>query len=96
MPQDTHAEMLIKSPDELQRLVMEELQEYLSHCEKEAAKAGYAVLGDFRVGDDDGKEPLLRIRFICEPGKAARVMSVDGLEDGSTTLSEDQRPVLLH
>ena len=86
MLQDPGTRNLIDSADEFQRRVLEELSEHVHRCEKEAAETARVVLGDFRVGDDDGDEPLLRILFICTPGQEARVVSVDGLDASATEL----------
>jgi hypothetical protein len=78
MLQDPGTRNLIDSADEFQRRVLEELSEHVHRCEKEAAETKQAVLGDFMVGNDDEEDkPLLRIRFLCEPGQEARVISVD-------------------
>jgi len=90
MPHDPGTRSLIDSADEFQRRVLEELREHVRRCEKEAAETKQAVLGDFTVGDDEEEdEPILRIRFLCEPGEDARVLSVDdstGREWRSATL----------
>jgi hypothetical protein len=76
MRQNTGTETLIDSADEFERRVLEELCEYVRRCEKEAAETGRAVLGDFKVGDDED-EPILRIQFLCEPDQEAQVLSVE-------------------
>jgi hypothetical protein len=77
MLQDVSTKDLIDSTDELQRRVLEEFGEHIRRCEEEAAETGRAVRGDFMVGDDEGDEPILRVRFLCEPRKEARVLSVE-------------------
>ena len=89
MAQDLDVGMLLDSADDFQRRVLDELLEHLQRCEKEAAESGDAVLGEFMFGDHDRDAPLLRIRFICEPGEAARVIGVDGPQDIPTP-SEDE------
>jgi len=84
MLQDPGTRNLIDSADEFQRRVLEELSEHVRCCEREAAETERPVLGDFMVGADNGDEPILRIQFICEPGKEARVLSIDGQGDSST------------
>jgi hypothetical protein len=94
MLQDPGTRNLIDSADDFQRRVLEELTKHVRCCEKEAAETGLTVMGDFIVGDDEGDEPILRIRFICEPGKEVRVISVDGQRDNST--GDDWPPATLH
>lgn len=86
--QDLGSRDLIDSADEFQQRVLEELSEHVRRCQKEAAETKQAVLGDFKVGDDE-EEPILRIQFLCEPGQEAQVISVEssaGCEWTSTTL----------
>ncbi len=90
MRQDRDSEMLVDSLEEFRILVLVAFRKKLRVAEEEAAQAGEAVLGEFSVGAEQLPEPLLRIRYICEPGEAARVMRVDGPKDCSALFLEHQ------
>jgi hypothetical protein len=96
MPQNLDVGMLLDSVDDFQRRVLDELLDHLHRCEREAAESGSAVLGEFMFGDHDKDEPLLRVRFICEPGEAARVIGVDSPEEIPTSSNDAPPPGALH
>ncbi len=70
-------ETLIESSGAFQLRMLEALGSHVRQCAAQADATGRAVVGDFTVGDEDRSEPLLRIRFVCEPGGESRVISVD-------------------
>jgi hypothetical protein len=96
MPLNLDVGILLDSADDLQRRVLAELLDHLHRCEREAAESGGAILGEFMFGDHDKDEPLLRVRFICEPGEAARVIGVDSPEEIPTSSNDAPPPGALH
>jgi hypothetical protein len=89
--QDLVTEIFVDSLEKFRVLVLNAFRQKLRIAEKEAKEAGWAVLGEFRVGAEHLAEPLLRICFVCEPGKVARVVRVDGPEDCSALFFEKDR-----
>ena len=92
MAQDHNAEPLVDSLEKFRRLVLDKLRQKLRHGEKQAEEVGQTIVDEFRVGAERFAEPLLVIRFVCEPGKDARVITVDGPRDCSALFSEDEPP----
>lgn len=88
MRQDCDSEVLVDSLEEFRVLVLVAFRKKLRVAEEEAAQVGRAVLGEFSVGAELLPEPLLRIRYICEPGEAGRVITVDGPKDCSALFLE--------
>ena len=97
MDRDLNAGIIVDSLDEFRGLVLEAFREKLRGAEKEAEEAGRAVLDEFCVGAGHLTDPLLRICYVCEPGKVARVVSVDGPNNCSALFtSNDRSPERLH
>jgi hypothetical protein len=82
----------VDSLEEFRSLVLEKFRQKLRCGEKQAAEAGQTVVDEFNVGADNLSKPLLRIRYLCEPGKPARVLTVEGPEDCSALFIENDRP----
>ncbi len=89
MARDCDTDNLVDSLEEFRSLVLAAFRRKLRVAEEEAAQAGRAVLGEFSVGTGQLPEPLLRIQYICEPGKPGRVIMVDGPKDCSALFPED-------
>ena len=92
MGHDRNAETLVDSLEKFRRLVLDKLRQKLRCGEEQAEEAGQTIVDEFRVGAESFAEPLLVIRFVCEPGKAARVITVDGPRDCSALFSDDEPP----
>ena len=78
MAQGRNDDSLITSLEEFRNVVMKEFYEKLGHGEKRAAETGQTIVGEFGIGIEQGSEPLLRVCYICEPGKLAQVLTADG------------------
>jgi hypothetical protein len=78
MAQGRNDDILITSLEEFRDLVMKEFYEKLGHGEKRAAETGQTIVGEFGISIEQGAEPLLRVRYICEPGKPGQVLAADG------------------
>jgi len=75
MAQGRNDDILINSLEEFQSLIIEEFYRRLGRSEKQAAETGQTIVGEYRLGLDQGAEPILRIRYICEPGKLAQLLT---------------------
>jgi hypothetical protein len=79
MAQDRSEEILITSLEEFRNLVVKEFYKQLGHGEKRAAETGRTIAGEFGIAVEHGGEPLLRVSFVCEPGKPGQVLTANGL-----------------
>jgi hypothetical protein len=93
---DPNAETFVDSLEEFRSLVLAAFRQKLRFAAQEAEEAGWAVMGEFCVGAEHLSEPLLRIRYRCEPGKAARVVAVDGPGDCSGLFPKRNWAARLH
>jgi hypothetical protein len=91
MAQDRDAGTLIDSLDEFRALVIEKFREKLRRSERRAVDTGRTIVREFTIGAEHLAEPLLRIRYVCEPGRAARVLTVRGPRDCSALFSPTGR-----
>ena len=96
MAQDRNAGTPVDSLEAFRSLVLEKFRQKLREDEKQAIQAGSAVTGEFVVGAERIAEPLLRIRYVCEPGRAARVVAVDGPKDCSALFDDEGQSGPLH
>jgi hypothetical protein len=78
MAQGRNDHIFITSLEEFRSVVMKEFYEKLGHGEKRAAETGQTIVGEFGISIEQGAEPLLRVCYICEPGKPAQVLTADG------------------
>jgi hypothetical protein len=88
MAQDRSAGTPVDSLQEFRSLVLEKFCLKLRCAEERAAESGQAIVDEFKVGADHFSEPLLRIRYLCEPGKRARVLTVEGPKDCAALFRE--------
>jgi hypothetical protein len=91
MAQGRNDDILITSFEEFRNLVMKEFYKKLGHGEKRAAETGQTILGEFGIAMEQGAEPLLRVSYICEPGKPGQVLTADGPMYRCALLSGDER-----
>jgi hypothetical protein len=75
MAEGRNDDILINSLEEFQNLIIEEFYRKLGRSEKQAAETGQTIVGEYRLGLDQGAEPVLRVRYICEPGKPAQLLT---------------------
>jgi hypothetical protein len=78
MAQGRNDDILINSLEGFRNLVIEEFYRKLARSEKQAAETGQTIHGEFGIAMEQGAEPLLRVSYICEPGKPGRVLTADG------------------
>jgi len=95
MAQGRNDDSLITSLEEFRSVVMKEFYEKLGHGEKRAAETGQTIVGEFGIGIEQG-EPLLRVCYICEPGKPAQVLTADGPMSHHALTFGDGQPFGLH
>ena len=75
MAQGHNDDILINSLEEFQTLIIEEFYRKLGRSEKQAAETGQTIVGEYRLGLDQRAEPVLRVHYICEPGKPAQLLT---------------------
>jgi hypothetical protein len=96
MARSRNDNILIASLEEFRNLVMKEFYDKLGHGEKRAAETGQTIVGEFGISIEQGAEPLLRVHYICEPGKLAQVLTADGPMSRYALTFGDGQPFGLH
>ena len=91
MLRERMTEAQVDTLEEFRSLVLDKLRQKLRLGEKQATETGHTVADEFTIGAEHLLEPLLRIRFVCEPGQVARVVAVDGPRDCSTLFDDGGR-----
>jgi hypothetical protein len=91
MAQGRSAGTPVDSLEGFRSLVLENFRQKLRRCEERAAEFGQTIVDEFNVGAAHLAEPVLRIRYICEPGRPARVLTIDGPKDCAALFPENCR-----
>jgi hypothetical protein len=78
MARGCNDDIFITSLEEFRNLIVKEFHEKLGHSEKRAAETGQTIVGEFGISMEQGAAPLLRVCYICEPGKPGLVLTADG------------------
>ena len=93
MRQSRNEGIFNNSSEEFRKLVVKEIYLNLGEGEKEAAETGQTIVGELRIGLEQGGGPFLLVRFICEPGQPARILTADGPMERYALSLEHERPL---
>ena len=77
MARDRNCLVIVSSLEEFRNQVLKAFFKKLGRDRVRAAETGHSVVGEFGVGQR-GAEPLLRVRYVCNPGKPVRVLKAVG------------------
>ena len=77
MARDRNCLVIVSSLEEFRSQVLKAFFKKLGRDRARAAQTGRSVVGEFGVGQR-GAEPLLRVRYVCNPGKPVRVLKAVG------------------